>query len=125
MINKKGSILIQTLINLMIFSMFMTLSFQSIFVLSKPISIHHLKYDYLQLQLQYLAALHNGVIVVNDKMCFKDDHCIEMQGHRLILTPGHQILLENIEAYVLHDLNDLVQLKVVHLNEWVVFYVRK
>jgi hypothetical protein len=125
MITKNGSILIQTLINLMIFAMFMHITFHSMFVLSNPITINHLKYEYLQLQLQYLAALHNGAVVINDEVCFKDNHCLVMKDHRLILTPGYQILLEHIDSFVFFDLNDSIQLKMFQLNEWVVFNVRK
>lgn len=125
MINKRGSILAQTLVNLMIFAMFMHISFQSIVVLSKPVTINHLKYEYLQLQLQYLASLYNGVELNNGLICFKENHCLEINNHRLILTPGYQILLENIQSFTLIDLDDSIQLKVFHLNEWIVFDVRK
>lgn len=125
MINKQGSLLIQTLINLMIFAMFMTITFQSIFILSKPITINHLKYEYLQLQLYYLASLYNGAILHQDQICFKAEHCLKINNHRLILTPGYQILLENISSYIILDLDDAIQLKILHMDEWSVFNVKK
>lgn len=125
MINKQGSLLIQTLINLMIFAMFMTITFQSIFILSKPITINHLKYEYLQLQLHYLATLYNGAILQQDQICFKDEHCLKINNHRLILTPGYQVLLENIASYIILDTEESIQLKILHRDEWNVFYVKK
>lgn len=105
--------------------MFIHVSFQSIVVLSKPISINHLKYEYIQLQLQYIASLYNGASVINGVVCFKEDYCLEVNNHRLIFTPGYQILLESIESYILMELEGSIQLKVLHLNEWVIFDVRK
>ncbi len=125
MSHKQGSILIQTLINLIIFAMFMHISFQSIVILSKPISINHLKYEYIELQLQYIASLYNGASIINGVLCFNEDHCLEVNNHRLILTPGYQILLENIESYIFNEQEESFQLKVLHLNEWVIFNVRK
>jgi hypothetical protein len=125
MINTKGSILAQTLINLVIFALFMHVTFQSIYYLSKPVSIQHLKYDYLQLQLDYLASLYDGAKLINESVCFKEDRCLEFNHHRLILTTGYQILMEDIKSYEIIDHQDSIRIKVNHLNKWVIFDVKK
>jgi len=125
MINRKGSILAQTLINLIIFALFMHIAFQSIYYLSKPITIQHLKYEYLQLQLDYLASLYDGAILINESVCFREDRCLVFNHHRLILTTGYQILMENIQSYEIIDVQDFIQIRVNHLNKWVIFDVKK
>lgn len=123
--NRNGSIVAQTLINLVIFAMFMHIAFLSMQRLSKPLTIHHLKYAYIQLQLDYLSSLYHGVALNNDEVCFKEDYCLKYNHQRLILTPGYQILFENIQAYETIDLEEFIRIKVLHLDQWVEFDVKK
>lgn len=91
-------ILIQSLLNLFIYAVFMTFSFQSLIMLSQPITIADLKHEYVQLQLDHLSSRYQGVILSNNSVCFKPSLCIEMNHDRLVLTPGYQILIENVNA---------------------------
>jgi hypothetical protein len=125
MINRKGSIVAQTLVNLVIFALFMHTSFQSIYYLSRPVTIQHLKYEYLQLQLDYLASLYNGIKLINENVCFKENHCLEFNHHRLVLTTGYQILMEDVQSYTIIDLQDSIIIRINHLNKWVIFDVKK
>lgn len=95
---QSGSILIQTLVNLMIYSFFLIVSVQAMQLLSQPFTIDDYKVAYVQLQLDYLSELYQGVDQESD-VCFTREICLKYTNHRLILTPGHQILLESIEDF--------------------------
>lgn len=123
--NRKGSIVAQTLINLVIFAMFMHIAFQSIYSLSKPITINHLKYEYLQLQLDYLSSLYDGIETDDDRICFKENHCLEYNHNRLVLTPGYQILMENVQSYEILELDNSMQIRLLHFDKKVVINVKK
>lgn len=90
--------LIQTLLNLLIYAMFVSVSFHSMLLLTKPIQINDLKHEYFQLQLDTLSSLYQGAEIHENRVCFSEDICIQQSHHRLILTPGHQILVEHIDG---------------------------
>ncbi len=100
--NQSGSILIQALVNLLIYSFFLVVSVQGMRVLSQPFRLDEYKVAYVQLQLDYLSELYQGV-EFGDRMCFVHDLCLEYRHQRIIFTPGHQILLENIEQFTVID----------------------
>lgn len=97
---QSGSILMQTLLNLFIYSFFLIVVIQGIRVLSKPFNLDDFKVAYVQMQLDYLSALYQGAYQ-DDNVCFTHDICLQYRNHRVILTPGHQIMLENIEDFTI------------------------
>lgn len=109
---QSGSILIQTLVNLLIYTFFLIVSVQAMHVLSQPFNIDEYKVAYVQLQLDYLSELYQGVDQ-SDYLCFTHEICIKYTNQRLILTPGHQILLENIDDFYFfnHDQKIIMSFK--------------
>jgi len=122
---KQGSLLVQALLNISIFGVFSLFAIQSIQVLGKPIGINHLKREYVQLQLDYLAALHHGAHVNEDHVCFSRSICLVINNQRLILTPGYQILLEDIIEFHIIDHQTTIQLKLKKMNQWISYDIKK
>jgi hypothetical protein len=116
--------IIQTLVNLVIFSFFMIFSFQAIQVISTPLDIESLKYEYLQLQIDTLSSYYMGANIIEDQLCFTQDICLIINNERLILTPGHQILLEDIQEFKLVQEDTEIILKILKKNQWQSIYVK-
>jgi hypothetical protein len=117
--------IIQALLNLVIFSIFMSFSFQAIQVINRPYDIDSLKLEYLQLQIDTLSSYYQGGSVINENICFNESSCIIFKNERIILTPGHQILIENVkEVYITKDEQNII-MNFLKNNQWVIIYVKE
>jgi hypothetical protein len=116
--------LIQTFLNIIIFAFFMNFSFQAMKVVSQPISIDPLKYDYLQLQFDTLSTYYRGAHIQDNGVCFNSTICIVHHQQRLILTPGYQILLENLQDFNLTQNEDLIIINLKINEQWQKLYVK-
>jgi len=117
--------LLQTLFNIIIFAFFMSFSFQAMRVVTQPISLDPLKHDYLQLQFDTLSTYYRGAHIHDHEVCFTSSICIVYHQHRLILTPGYQILLENLQDLNLSQNEDLIMIHFKINEQWYSFYVQK
>lgn len=117
-------LLMQSLLNLLIYAMFMSLTFQSILVFSQPLSIDDLKHEYMQLQIDHLSSRYQGASINMDKVCFTTSQCIVSNNHRLILTPGYQILMENISNVEVKE-HDTIEIHFEHHRIQRVWQVKK
>jgi hypothetical protein len=117
-------VIIQTLLNLIIFSFFITFSFQAIQTVSKPISIDKLKIEYLQLQIDTLNTYYSGAEIIDNQVCFTDTICITQNNQRLVLTPGYQILIEGIQTFVINKDKEMIIISFSVKNKWQDLYVK-
>lgn len=117
--------IIQTLVNLVIFAFFMVFSFQAMHVISTPMSIEPLKLEYLQLQIDTLSTYYIGAYILEDQVCFTHEICLSFKNERLILVPGHQILLENIQEYYVTQEGEFILLNFQIKDQWNKLHVKQ